>query len=488
MSLLKTRALIALPALHRQRFYPFVRRAFDELFGEGVFSPNWAVRAMCAEIEHVILGTRRRLLITVPPRHLKSFITAVALPAWQLGRDPSHNTLVASYSGALAGEHARLFRRLISTKWYQDLFPHMQIDPRANRSDLTKTIEGGGRKAVGRSGSVTGFGADLIIADDFMSEEESRSETERANALETWTNTFLSRLNDQRTGKVIIIQQRLHDDDLAGYAIAQGNYRHLNLPAIAEDRGQFDLGFGDVHIREVGDVLDPERFPQDVLDGLRLDMGPMAYNAQYQQNPTPPDGNIFRWEWFESYEAEFDRSAYSHVMQSWDTAITANAHSDYSVCLTFGLRDKKWDLIDVFRARLEYPALKAAVLREQKRYQADRVLIEKASTSFSLVQELNERKDRRGVWVSRKPKADKQERAIAQTARLEAGLVRIPVEAPWRAEFKRELLGFPRARHDDQVDSLSQFVKYLAGPGRAFLATDPKTGRRKITRRKTARR
>lgn len=476
-----------LTAAYRQRFYPFVRRAFDEMFGEGVFSPNWAVRAMCAQIEHVILGGRRRLLITVPPRHLKSFITAVALPAWQLGRDPCHNTLVASYSGLLAEDHTRLFRRLIATKWYQDLFPHMQIDPRANRADLTKTVQGGGRKAVGRSGSVTGFGADLIIADDFMSEEESRSETERANALETWTNTFLSRLNDQRTGSVIIIQQRLHDNDLAGFAISQGNYCHLNLPAVSEDRGAFDLGFGDVHMREVGDLLDAVRFPQTVLNQLRLDMGPMAFSAQYQQNPTPPNGNIFRWEWFEPYEGEMDRSDYSLVMQSWDTAITANAHSDYSVCLTFGLRDNKWDLIDVFRARLEYPALKAAVIREQKRYKADRVLIEKASTSFSLAQELRERKDQRGLWVSRKPKADKQERAIAQTARLEAGLVRIPVEAPWRAEFKRELLGFPRAKHDDQVDALSQFVKYLAGPGRAFLATDPITGRRNVKRRESAR-
>lgn len=319
MSRPETRALIA---LYRQRFYPFVLRAFDELFGEGVFSPNWAVRAMCAEIEHVILGGRKRLLITVPPRHLKSFITAVALPAWQLGRDPGHNTLVASYSGVLAEDHTRLFRRLIATKWYQDLFPHVQIDPRANRADLTKTLQGGGRKAVGRSGSVTGFGADLIIAYDFMSEEESRSETERANALETWTNTFLSRLNDQRSGSVIIIQQRLHDNDLAGYVISLGNYRHLNLPAISEDRGAFDLGFGDIQFREVGDLLDSVRFPQTVLDQLRLDMGPMAFSAQYQQNPTPPDGNIFRWEWFEPGAADIGLCKLKRFRPRRESALT----------------------------------------------------------------------------------------------------------------------------------------------------------------------
>ena len=163
-------------------------------------------------------------------------------------------------------------------------------------------------------------------------------------------------------------------------------------------------------------------------------------------------------------------------MQSWDTGVTINANSDPSVCLTWGFYRNGWELLDVFRERLEYPELLKAVRRLQKQWRADKVLIEKASSGIALLQDL--RRENRAVFIARKPKGDKQERMLGQTGKLEAGGFFIPTSAPWLGAFKHEIEGFPNAKHDDQVDALSQFLNYIGTPrGMAFTTRNPETGR-----------
>ena len=150
----------------RLHLYFFVRRAFAELYGQGRYVDGWAVRAMCVAAQQAALGRGSRLLVTVPTRHLKSFIMSICLPAWLLGRDPTLKVVIASYASSLGEEHSRDFRRLIDSPWYRSLFPHMQIASGGNRASQIVTLEGGSRLAVGRGGSVTGFGCDLLIVDD----------------------------------------------------------------------------------------------------------------------------------------------------------------------------------------------------------------------------------------------------------------------------------------------------------------------------------
>ena len=466
-------------ALARQSLYFFVVRAFSTLNPGEAFIPAWHVDAICTALEDVYEGETTRLLITVPPRHLKSICTSVGFCAWALGKNPSLKIMTASYSGKLAEQHSHDFRRLVESDWYRRLFAAMRIDPKANRIAEIKTTRNGGRLAVSRGGSVTGFGADILIIDDLMKAEDARSQTERENAHAFFDGTLLSRLNDKGKGCVIVIQQRLHEDDVAGYVLAKGGYRHLNLPAIAETETTHALSFGDVHKRRIGDVLFPAREPRDVLERLRADMGAFAFSAQYQQDPIPPDGGHVDWTWFPVYDEPPPRERLLRVVQSWDLAITADPASDYSVCTTWGHLGGKWLLLDVLRRRMEFPALARAVRRLQSDWRADRVIIERAGPGIPLLQDLRADSRLRSIFHGYQPKVSKEERFFGHTVKLERGDIVMPKDAPWLPDFKRELTGFPNARHDDQVDSVSQFLEYLNSPKlRAMMDRDPVTGRR----------
>ena len=171
-----------LNVLLREHFYFFVWKAFVTLHPGRSFIPAWHVEAMCRQLEKVYDEENRRLLITVPPRHLKSICTAVAFVAWAMGHDPSLRVLVASYGQDLAGRHARDFRTVIESPWYRRLFPATRINPRRNTAAEIETTSNGFRKALSLGGAVTGFGGDILVVDDLMKADDARSETERARA------------------------------------------------------------------------------------------------------------------------------------------------------------------------------------------------------------------------------------------------------------------------------------------------------------------
>ena len=468
-------------ALQRQHMAPFVWRAFGELHPGTPFEPNWHIDAMCKALEDVYHGTTRRLLITVPPRHLKSICTTVGFSAWALGKSPSLKIITASYGNRLAEEHMHSFRQLIETPWYQRLFPHVQIDPRRNRASEIKTTSQGARYSVSKGGSITGIGADILIVDDLLKAGDAYSEAERESADQFFRETLLSRLDDKLTGRVIVIQQRLHEDDIAGRLIRQGDYAHLNLPAIAQERQTFDLGFGRTHVREPGDLLFEAREPRSVLDDLRREMGEQAFNAQYQQNPIPPNGGMVRWDWFPTYDERPARETFSKIVQSWDTGMSAQPDSDYSVCLTFGFANRCWHLLDVYRRQLDFPDLAREVRRLQDDWQADTVIIEKQGAGTSLLQDLRRDRPGRAIYRAHTPTLSKEERLRGQTPKLESGLIAVPSAAPWCAELRHELQGFPFARHDDRVDALSQFLWHISKHA-SWLDPDKDRSRRRRRR------
>ena len=194
-----------------------------------------------------------------------------------------------------------------------------------------KTTKGGGRKAVSIGGAVTGHGADYIIIDDLLKAADANSEAELVRAQEFIEGSLLSRFDTPSEGRVVMIAQRLHEMDPAGYLLDKGTYRHLNLPAIAEEEVDIPIGLGDIHQRKVGDILFPESTDRKTLERMRKEMGTATFNCQYQQNPIAPDGSTLRWEWFGTYEEALPRSAYQMVVQSWDTGMSADPRSDFSV-------------------------------------------------------------------------------------------------------------------------------------------------------------
>lgn len=218
---------------------------------------------------------------------------------------------------------------------------------------------------------------------------------------------------------------------------------------------------GRVQHRQRGEALFPERQPLETLKQMRLELGPVAFSAQYQQNPTVPGGNRIRWEWWGSYEPPAYRSDYSHVVQSWDTALSAEPTSDFSVCTTWGFREGRWYLLDLFRERLDYSALKAEVQRLMRRWHADRVIVESTGSGKILYREFIRELRVRDTFEPYIPRVDRRTRLETQMAKLETGNFLLPQEAPWLEEFKRECQAFPNGRYDDQVDSLTQFLDWL---------------------------
>ena len=375
-------------AARRSHFPLFLMKVFETLHpNEPPLKLPWYLHSMSHALTEVRAGRKRRLVITVPPRHLKSITASVAFVAWLLGHDPSLKIMVASYSHDLARLHSNLTRTVMEASWYKNDFPRTSISDRGNRALELETNAGGVRKAVSVGGSITGFGADIIIVDDCMKADEARSQAARDEVRGWFDNTLSTRLNDKANGIILSIQQRLHEDDLPAYMLEKG-YEHLNLPAIAEKQERVMIGPDRWHERSVGDLLNPEREHRGVLDQLRRDLGPAVFAAQYQQDPVSPEGNLLRWEWFGTYDELPERHEFLKVVQSWDTGMSAAPTSDYSVCTTWGFLDDHWYLLEVFRERLDYPDLKRAVILLEHKWEPDRVLIEDAGSGKSIFQEL----------------------------------------------------------------------------------------------------
>lgn len=449
-----------LSAMRRQHFEFFLVKAFETLHpGDPPLLLAWYLEAMCHALTEVWSGNERRLVITVPPRHLKSVTASVAFVAWVLGHAPKAKVMVASYSQDLARHHSNQARVLMESQWYQDDFPATRISPRGNRALQIETTAGGVRKAVSVGGSITGFGADIIIVDDCMKADEAKSAIVRQDLRNWFDNTLLSRLNDKSTGRILSIQQRLHEDDLPAYMLEKG-YRHLNLPAIAEKEEVVPVGQARTHRRYVGDLLNPAREDNATLDQLRRDLGPLVFSAQYQQEPVTAEGNMIRLEWFGVYDEAPRRYGFLKVVQSWDTGMTSAPTSDYSVCTTWGFEREsyKWYLLDVYRQRLDFPDLKRAAVELYRRWKPDSVIIEKASSGYALYQELRTTGPFTPIMID--PVSSKEERFNGCLGEVEGGHFLLPREASWLDAFRHELRAFPQGKHDDQVDSFSQFVKY----------------------------
>jgi predicted phage terminase large subunit-like protein len=440
-------------ALLRADFRPFLEKAFNALSPGQIFIPAWHLEAIAYQLERIRRGESKRLIINMPPRSLKSITASVAFPAFVLGHDPTRRIICVSYSGDLAKKHANDFRAVAEAPWYRDLFPGTRIGQKDSESEIELTTRGF-RFATSVGGTLTGRGGDMIIIDDPLKPDDAYSETKRNACNEWYKNTLLSRLDDKRTGAVIIVMQRIHIDDLAGFVTSQSDeWEVLNLPAIAEVDEVIPISDTKVHRRRLGEALSPVREPLSVLEKMKGELGSDAFSAQYQQMPVPPGGAMIKRHWIKRY-VELPPRERSLILQSWDTASKGGPQNDFSVCTTWFIsRDRRWYLIDVWRKRVDYPELKAAVRTLASRHAANRVLVEDAGAGISLVQELLGEVN--GI-LAVKPDRDKITRMSVVSAKFESGLVFLPERAPWLADLEAELFAFPGSRHDDQCDSVSQ--------------------------------
>jgi predicted phage terminase large subunit-like protein len=444
-------------AVLRSDLYAFVQKTFPIVSGGSAFLPNWHIEAITYALTRVMRGEIKRLIITVPPRSLKSICASVAFPAFVLGHDPTRRIICVSYSESLGRKHANDFRALMRSSFYLRLFPGTRVSEAKDTELEVQTTARGYRYTTSLGGTLTGRGGNLLILDDPMKPQDALSDSARENLKQWYANTLLPRLDNKANDAIIVVMQRLHMDDLVGHLLDQGGWTELSLPAISEEEQFVPIGPDKVHHRKRGEVLHPEREPASILEELKRSMGSAEFAAQYQQQPVPPGGNLINWAWFPVYDELPMRDVGDKTIISWDTAMSAGELSDYSACVVLQVKGETAYVLDVVRERLEFPDLRRKIVEVHRRWRNNTnsyaLLIEDKGSGMSLIQELK-REGIRAIGV--KPTMEKILRMNAHTARIEAGSVHVPRQASWLEDFRKEIMTFPASRYDDQTDALSQ--------------------------------
>jgi predicted phage terminase large subunit-like protein len=444
----------------RRDFELFLRRCFMTLNPGSPYLPNWHIAAIAYLLERIRRGEINRVIINLPPRHLKSLTVSVAFPAFLLGHEPWHRIFAISYGNELSSKHASDFRSIVESPWYQRAFYKMRIA--RSLEDEVWTTARGFRRSTSVYGTLTGLGGDIFIIDDPQKPVDAQSDIQR-NRLNQWvSNTLMSRLDSKEKGIIIVVMQRVHLNDLSGYLMESGGWTVLSLPAIAEQDETVAIGDNEFHLRRAGEALHPELESLESLKELQRKIGPDVFAAQYQQSPVPPGGAMIRRDWLRYYDEPPERTYSTTIIQSWDTASKDGAQNDWSVCTTWLVSDDHYYLLDLTRGRYDYPTLKATAIALAQKYHPHYVLIEDASTGTALARELT------SVYfdgaVQLVPiERDKIGRLYVNQAKFAAGLVLFPEEAPYMPELLAELLTFPHGKTDDQVDSISQALSHRLG-------------------------
>jgi len=475
--------------LAKNQFHHFIPYCFYTINPPpSVFTGNWHLDYLAYTLSRTLPAPFNptpdhrihRLIINVPPRTLKTEMTAVALPAFILGHMPHERIIGASYSGRLAEDANSKTRDITRQLWYQQMFPDFEVDSTGSVTGIKnkdtgvhfETTKKGHRFATSVGGTVTGIGANYIIADDLLNPMEASSTLQRERCNDWFDETLVQRLNDPVNGVIIMIMQRLHENDLTGHLLKKNKelppdrrWHHACFPAICQEPKTYEY-YGKTKHWEKGELLFPARLSAETLAIKQIEAGVYGYVGQYLQQPAPKGGSIVQLAWYQRYEQLPERSKVKRVIQSWDTAQKAQAGNDPSVCETYFEMDNGYYLVDVFRKKMEYPELKDEVIRNENKWKPNAILIEDKSTGSSLLQDFTtgDQKIHKfpviKIAVNRNS-GDKVARMSAQSSVIEAGQVWLPMYAHWLADFELEISMFPASTNDDQVDSHSQALKWM---------------------------
>lgn len=441
----------------RLRFDIFFQRCFLTLNPGVRFEDNWSIDAMAHFATKFIRGEFRRGVVNLPPRYGKSQMFNVALCAFTLGHNPQKRIFCISYAGPLSNEHAAMFKDIVESPWYRRIFPRMQIK-RSVENDVY-TTKRGYRRWTSVMGSMTGMGGDIFIVDDPIKPIDCRSQVKRDGVNEWFGHTLFPRLDNKEKGQILLVMQRLHIDDPSGHILRSfEGWEHLCLPAIAEMPQDIEIGEGRIHKRQVGEVLNPARESPETVERTKVELGPIVFAAHCQQEPVPEGGAMLPTESYRFYTELPERDSQSYVLQSWDCAVKQGFLNSWSVCTTWLVHQRCYYLLHVFRKRMTFPQLVAAAESLAQEYKPRHILIEDASSGTSLADMIKPQFP--GAVRLIKAELNKELRLYEQTIKFHQGRVFFPKEAPWLRTFLEELRSFPEGNFSDQVDSMTQALKF----------------------------
>lgn len=437
----------------------FTRMSWSIIEPTQPFVGGWHIEAICEHLEAITKGEIRNLIISVPPRHMKSISVSVMWPAWTWLKKPSARWIFASYAGPLSIRDSIKCRRLIESPLYRQTFePTWQLSDDQNQKTRFNNTATGYRIATSVGGTGTGEGGDIIVVDDPMKATEGESENARNRVIDWWDNEMSTRGNNPETAAKVIIMQRLHANDLAGHCIKQGGYEILRLPAEFDNKpSSTSIGWTDPRTKK-GELLWPERFTQETLNDLKKQLGGRGTASQLQQDPKAAEDGLFKRRWWKFYRELPAKGQWRRVIQFWDTAQKPGISNDYTVGATWIETTSGFYLADLVRDKYEYPQLKQAIKNNAAKWKPTAVQIEDKSSGISLIQDL--RQETTLPIIAYDPgQTDKQIRAAAATPSVEAGNCYLPEGVFWVEDFIREHEAFPDGDNDDQVDTTSQMVE-----------------------------
>lgn len=446
----------------QQSLYHFARRAWEIVEPGTTFVDGWHIRAIAAHLEAVTRGEISNLLITIPPRHMKSLLVSVFWPAWVWTHNPEYRWLFSSYALELSIRDSVRCRRIIESNWYQSLWGDVfKLTTDQNRKSRFENDKCGHRIATAVDGSNTGEGGDCIVVDDPHNVKEALSDTTRNAVIEWWKSTMSTRLNSPSTGRRVIVMQRCHQEDLGGYVLRTGYWEHLNLPCRYDParKCRTSINFCDPREKE-GELLWPERFSEETITRLEAELGEYDVAAQLQQSPIPKGGGCIKREWWRFYTElpELER-----MIISVDAAFKGRDTSDYVVMQVWGQSNANAYLITQIRDRMDFPRTCIQLEILANTYPEARAkLIEDKANGPAILDTL---RNRIPGLIAVTPEGGKEARANAIAPYIQAGNVYLPSNAPWLEAFLEECSYFPHGRHDDQVDAMTQALLYLYRSG-----------------------
>lgn len=458
----------------------FVSGAFARVNPGTLYKWNWHIDCISEYLEAAYRGEIKRLIFNMPPRELKSFLISTCFPAWVLGREPHEKFIVASHSlRPLAAKLSSDTGRLMTSDWYKQIFPKTILE-KDTEFEL-RTTQNGGRLAAAQTG-VVGSGGNYLILDDPNKPDEALSDTIRKGTNDWVDNTFMSRMDDRTTGRVILVQQRVHENDVTGHLLDKGGYTHVKLPAEAHKPVIMSIN-NKRYSMEPGELLHDARLPKEVLNELITDLGEYSYAGQYLQEPVPPGGGLFKVTNIRYYEQEdFNFSGANGFILCDPAGVgqigqnnAKRKKSDWTAFMVVALADdQNYYLVDIIRDKFNPTERVNKLIELHRDWSAHfNKPLKVGYESYGLQSDLHyiEQKQKDESYnftlIPLGGKMAKEDRIARLIPDMENGRWYFPHKIPYKdsshrtfdlvAEMiKGEMMTFPVSKHDDCLDALSR--------------------------------
>lgn len=466
----------------RRNFHAYVKATWHIVMPGYEFKDNWHIQHICKCLEAVTKGEIKRLLINIPPRHIKSTLVTVLWPTWDWLHNPSRQFLTASYSKDLATRDAVLSRRLMESDWYRLRFGHkFQFTSDQNVKTRYENDKRGYRVITSTDSGATGEGGDVLIADDMISAKQAYSQAACQSAITWWKETMSTRYNDPNNSAAVVVGQRLGEHDPYNYLIEQGGWDRLSLPMRYEPKKivPMPLGLKDPR-KKSGELIHPARFNEAAVKQLEKELGEYGAPAQLQQDPQPLGGGLFKDKFWGYYSDEQLPTKFYAMLVYSDTAQKTKEHNDRSAFVFVGLsklgKEKYLYILDVNCDRFEADDLLAQAIKFWTKHKhqgkvqgATLFKVEDKSSGTGLIQQLMKRiGPNRVKGIPRS--TDKLSRAMGCIAEFADHRILLPKgptrysDAQWVDDYKKEFAAFSPLMthaHDDQIDPTLDAVEDL---------------------------